>query len=76
MRAQNTELTPISVVGSVLEFPPPSLDPVFNDDLLEQVKGIWKKVMHQPDQTESETADNFMVFEDREGMTADLGGDE
>ncbi|KAI9786348.1 MAG: Rab proteins geranylgeranyltransferase component A [Peltula sp. TS41687] len=67
---------PGSSDGPVLVSPPTSLDPVFDDALLDQVKEIWKKVMRQPDGNESDNADEFMVFEDREGMVADLEGDD
>lgn len=72
----STSGVPASVDGPILEFPPPSLDPVFDDDTLEQVKEIWKKVMRHSDENESETDNQFMVFEDREGMAAELEGDE
>lgn len=74
--SNSTSEAPASVAGPVLEFPPSSLDPIFDDDILEQVKEIWKRIIGQPNPNESETAVDFMVFEDREGMAAGLEDDE
>ena len=66
---------PIEHPTHILQFPPTSLDPVFEDSTLDRVKEIWKKVTQQPEQTE-DLPDNFMVFDDREGMAADLDGED
>ncbi|KAI5285043.1 Rab proteins geranylgeranyltransferase component A, partial [Ascosphaera aggregata] len=49
----------------VCVFPPPSLDIVFDDVLLDQVKAVWSTLI---DGDESSQA-SFLVFEDREPVS-------
>lgn len=49
-------------------FPPASIDPVFDDSILENVKEVWKFVMGD----EVEVSD-FMKFEERGGGDDDDG---
>lgn len=46
-------------------FPTPSLDLVFDDEMVDRVKSVWQKIMGQD-------AQGFMTFEDKEGM-GDIG---
>lgn len=48
----------------VYSFPPPSLDIAFEDDLVEIVKESWLKVAGS-----DVNADDFMIFDDREGTS-------
>lgn len=48
---------------STICFPPPSLDHAFDDVLLDMVKEAWKIV-----QGEEAIDEEFMKFEDREGV--------
>lgn len=48
---------------STISFPPPSLDHAFDDALLDMVKEVWKIV-----QGEEAIDEEFMKFEDREGV--------
>lgn len=45
----------------VYSFPPPSLDLAFEDENIDMVKQAWLKVAGDED------ADDFMIFDDREG---------
>ena len=58
---------------NVLLFPPPSLDLVFDDSIIERVKAFWKKIV---DKDGDEGSGEFMIFEDRETFGTDLGDDE
>lgn len=53
----------------VLEFLPSSLDLVFDDAIIEDVKRIWQKIM-------GEDATDFLVFEEREGLGAEMSDDD
>lgn len=55
--------------GGVLQFPPPSLDLAFNDDVVQRVKRMWKKITGAGDE-------EFMRFEDRPGEGEGVGNDE
>lgn len=46
---------------NILCFPPPSLDLIFDDKMIDRVKSVWQKIM-------GEDAQGFMTFEDKEGM--------
>lgn len=50
--------------GPVLQFPPPTLDLVFDDGMLEQVKAMWEKI--KEDGSDSE----FLTFEERQEVAA------
>jgi Rab proteins geranylgeranyltransferase component A len=49
-----------AMAGRVMIFPPPSIDPAFDDSILENVKEIWKRAMGD----EADEAD-FLKFEER-----------
>lgn len=49
-----------SMSGRVMIFPPPSIDPAFDDSILENVKEVWKHIMGD----EVEDLD-FLKFEER-----------
>jgi Rab proteins geranylgeranyltransferase component A len=59
---------------NVLIFPPPSLDLVFDDSILERVKTFWRKITNKGEGEEDSR--DFMVFEDREAFETDMGDDE
>lgn len=48
---------------NVFSFPAPALDLAFDDGLIDQVKQVWKAIMG--DEVDE---NNFLKFDDREGM--------
>lgn len=60
--------------GNILLFPPPSLDLVFDDSILERVRTFWRKITGKGE--DKEDSGDFMVFEDREEFETDLNYDE
>ncbi|KAH0543193.1 hypothetical protein FGG08_002454 [Glutinoglossum americanum] len=63
-----------SALENVLLFPPPSLDLVFDDSILERVRTFWRMIVGEGGDEGDEG--EFMVFEDREGLGVDLSDDE
>ena len=64
--------TPASMSNSpenILLFPPPSLDLVFDDSILERVKTFWRKIT---DEDGDGGSGDFMAFEDRGAFETDL----
>ncbi|KAI9786437.1 MAG: Rab proteins geranylgeranyltransferase component A [Geoglossum umbratile] len=59
---------------NVLLFPPPSLDLVFDDSILERVKTFWRMIIGRDE--DEEGAGDFMAFGDREEFGTDLSDDE
>lgn len=52
--------------GQIMTFPQKSLDPAFDDALVDSVKGVWKKIMG------SNANDvEFLRFEERENIGDD-----
>lgn len=52
--------------ASLFSFPPPSLGLAFDDGCLDAVKAAWKLVVK-----DEGLGDEYMVFEDREGVGDD-----
>ncbi|EFQ98342.1 hypothetical protein MGYG_01375 [Nannizzia gypsea CBS 118893] len=48
---------------NIFSFPAPALDLAFDDGLIDQVKQVWKVIM-----ADEADEDNFLKFDDREGM--------
>ncbi|KAJ8117326.1 hypothetical protein OPT61_g1448 [Boeremia exigua] len=48
----------------VLSFPPPTMDLAFDDAILDDVKGVWRKIV-------GEEGGEFLVFQDREAYDDD-----
>ncbi len=63
--------------GGVIQLAPPSLDLVFDDAMLEEVKSVWQRVIHDPDGQGAVdgAAAEFMAFEDRQEPTEEMNGD-
>lgn len=50
--------------GRVMVFPPPSIDLVFDDSILDSVKEVWKRVMALKGDEEARDED-FLIFDPR-----------
>jgi len=50
----------------LLKLPPPSMDLVFDDGVLDSVRWAWQKIMG-----EEANPDEFLVFPEREGLEED-----
>ncbi|RMZ74212.1 rab geranylgeranyl transferase escort [Pyrenophora seminiperda CCB06] len=59
--SSGTEILPSSI-DNVLRFPPASMELAFDDQMLDNVKDVWRKI-------EGENAGEFLVFQDREDYT-------
>lgn len=83
-----TDDNPQSSPGAdhLIEFPPPALDLVFDDNILAQVHDAWKRITQPPpqlpqpsepndDDDSPKSPDEFMRFEDREGQLAGAAED-
>ncbi|KAH0558902.1 hypothetical protein GP486_004473 [Trichoglossum hirsutum] len=64
----------LGAIRNILLFPSPSPGLVFDDSILERVKSFWRMIV---DEGRGEgDGEDFMVFEDREGLGMDLSDDE
>ncbi|KAI9818732.1 MAG: Rab proteins geranylgeranyltransferase component A [Phylliscum demangeonii] len=66
-------------LSCVREFDAPSLDLVFDDDVLEQVRQAWCQIRGKEGGSETTggeaSSDEFMVFDDRDGIGGNGDGD-
>lgn len=56
--------SPASADKNVLNFPPTSMDPAFDDSILDHVREVWQKIA-------GDDAGEFLVFQDREAVSDD-----
>lgn len=73
----NSTRTSPDIANGTIQLGLPSLDLVFDDRMLEDVKTVWDRIMQaSTEQEASETPNVFMTFEDRQEPADDLNSDD